>query len=396
MGGSSKKNNNEIAPNGLTPIDIPASKFFWMIQPWRDGKLATVDGWGRFAEISFIGANKMRVKPLCDFPRIQLDRGLKTWPKAGLIAAQTSDRMHHIAAIDDNKTKSHIPNMTWLHYCLKPVLLDAKEGLVVYPYSYEDKDKLNDHQFIYNYREDRMVDSIQNPGYNIVIRHEINETYVLAGQRSIVDQKRINNDIVDKRLIDKDVFYNWRTKEVIENDLTNALNQNRIIATLGTNYNIHLGKRFLFGDSNITKTKTKVSWDENYSDVKVTPLNYLYPDGKRFYDFIISDDGNWASCFVGGYNGLYGEQLEKRAFFHLDELYPNGMSMPIIAEDYEEYIREYSAFVEHPVHGMCYAMEWEKTNGSRKKQFLRLYRMKDVEEEIKRQLLEKANEISNK
>jgi hypothetical protein len=37
----------------IRPIDIKAPKFFWLLKPWKEGKLATIDGWGRFAEISF-------------------------------------------------------------------------------------------------------------------------------------------------------------------------------------------------------------------------------------------------------------------------------------------------------------------------------------------------------
>jgi hypothetical protein len=138
----------------------------------------------------------------------------------------------------------------------------------------------------------------------------------------------------------------------------------------------------------------KVAWDEGYSDVTVTPLSYLLPEGKFFFTtFILSTDGQWATTFVGGYMGLYDEMLFKRAFFHLDGRYPNGISMPVITEDYEDYAWDLSAFVEHPVHGMCFAQEWHKMVNDKDRLYLRLYRMDDVLDEINRQLLEKAEEL---
>jgi hypothetical protein len=44
-------------PGEIASVDIKSNNFFWMIQPWKDGKLATIDGWGKFSEISFQGDN---------------------------------------------------------------------------------------------------------------------------------------------------------------------------------------------------------------------------------------------------------------------------------------------------------------------------------------------------
>jgi hypothetical protein len=58
--------------------------------------------------------------------------------------------------------------------------------------------------------------------------------------------------------------------------------------------------------------------------------------------------------------------------------------MPIITEDYEDNQWDYSAFVEHPEYGMCFAQEWRKGRTL----YLRLYRMENVLSEINRKLLE--------
>jgi hypothetical protein len=359
-------------PAGLHPIDIRAPKFFWLIQPWKEGKLATIDGWGRFAEISFVGAKGMRIKKLCNFPRMQLDRRLITWPEAGLIAASTGDMMHHLAAVDDGKTKTHIPFFTWGHLCHSAMLLDPYEGLVAYGYGHRNLNNTETKFFVYNYKEDKMV--YESPPYfSISLGIVMDNRYTLGDQSHLVGGSKEATTI----------FYDWRNNEIVENDLTEAKNRYRLsILTQGPFRNINVTGRYAFGD-NMSMETFKLTWDEDYSDVKIISLSYLIPEkGKSFVDFILSADGAWATCLVRGYRGLYDERLYKRAFFHLDERYPNGISIPIITEDYERSQWQYNAFVEHPVHGMCFAQEWYKEG----KLYLRLYKMSEVLAEINRGL----------
>ena len=91
---------------------------------------------------------------------------------------------------------------------------------------------------------------------------------------------------------------------------------------------------------------------------------------------------------------MFDEYLSKRAFFHLDDRYPNGISMAIIAEDYENDQWDYSAFVEHPVYGPCFAQEWHKKERGKDVLYLRLYRMDGVLAEINRRILETAKGVA--
>jgi hypothetical protein len=124
------------------------------------------------------------------------------------------------------------------------------------------------------------------------------------------------------------------------------------------------------------------------------PLDYLVPEGKWLSHFSLSPDGTWATTFMGGYRGMYDELLDKRVFFHLDDKYPNGISMPIFTSNYDTYHWDYGSFVNHPVHGMSFVEKAEKKVDGRERQYLRLYKMDDVLAEINRQLLEAANEIT--
>ena len=116
-------------------------------------------------------------------------------------------------------------------------------------------------------------------------------------------------------------------------------------------------------------------------------MDYLIPENKRFDEVItISANAQWATTLVGGYSGLHNEDLYKRAFFHLDARYPNGISMPVLSANYDKFHSDRGTFVEHPVHGWCYADEiWAKEK-EKNKQYLRLYKMSDVLAEINKQL----------
>jgi hypothetical protein len=56
--------------------------------------------------------------------------------------------------------------------------------------------------------------------------------------------------------------------------------------------------------------------------------------------------------------------------------------MPVITEDYEDFGWDLSAFVEHPVHGLCFSQECHKTENREDRRYLRLYRMEGVLDEI--------------
>jgi len=371
-----EKKETDITTGGLQPIDIRAPAFFWLLQPWKEGTLATIDGRGRFAEISFVGADRMRIRPLVEFPKMQLDKELITWPEAGIITARTSERMHHIAAIDDGITKTHIPLLTWAHIIASPVLLDPKEGLIGYTYGLDDG--IEKKLFVYNYKEDRMIHESSGE-FAISLSIAMNEQYAMSQQGFMNGNRREY----------KRIFYNWRSGDIVENDLTKFITENNISLIIRPDRTIHIGKQYLIGSNMLLMDIVKITWNEEYSDIKMIPLSYLVPAGRGVSEFILSSDGWWSTTFIRGYRGLRGERLYKRGFFHMDDRYPNGISMPVITEDYEDFGWDYGAFVNHPVHGMCFAQEWYKG----RTRYLRLYKMSEVLAEINRQMSENADEI---
>jgi hypothetical protein len=376
-------------------IDIPSPGFFWLLYPWKEGKLATIDGKKRFAEISFVGKWHMRIKPLVNFPRHSrgLDRLLRVAPEANIFVTM-SDGEFFVADVAAKKTKCIVPRWGYRFKVSVPIFLDLKNGIINFKYYASDDYKRQPgsqpyYNFIYDAKNDRVLYESPDAGDPFVLSYPVTPEWVLA-------LKRNRNDDGNETIL-----YNWKTHETAENELTRKLRTPVGLQSIwhpGRNHNLE--GRYLFASAKIPgekyDKKVKVTWDENYENVTVIPLDYMMPpEAKWWYDFYLSADGKWATNFFGGYEGQYKtnifgytegvrELLDRRVFFHLDARYPNGMSMPIFVDGYYKDSWNYGSFVEHPAHGLCYAEE--KWLGG--KEYLRLYKMDDVLAEINRGLAE--------
>jgi hypothetical protein len=380
------KVNNELIndKNEVLPIEIKMP-FFWMVRSWKEGKLVTLDGWGRYAQISFIGKKNVRLKHLVKFPRVQQDGwGFVAFPEAGLIVSNTG-KMQHLAAIDDGKTKSHIPLLSWTYNEPNFILLDPDAGLASYQYDFNGNDGgLGKKLFIYNYKTDTMVyetpdSSASSPQDIINMQFRIDENYIWS---NISTHKKEGGWKYDT------VFYDWKKGEIKRNKLTEFLSQNN--SYIYNNY-IHLNRRYLFADVEKKEEENsykllKIDWDEDYSNLQVTDLDYLFKDFyKKKYavsNIIISSDGSWVTAKVTDYSeynpyDANNHFIKTRVFFHMDNKYLNGISMPVFSdnkETMESTNNDKGAFVQHPAYGVCYAQEWH----SKGQIYLRLYKMDDV------------------
>jgi hypothetical protein len=366
----------------IQPIEIKSSGFFWMLQPWKDGKLATIDGWGRFAEIRFGRNNRISIHPLVNFPREQLENTFITWPEYNLLFTQQK-KIIFIADTGTRLRRDAMPYFSGLYKSPVPVLLDPVEGLL--NLSYTDMDKLHlYHRIIYNYKKDEVV-------------------YESEGDTDVAVQKPLGNGLAIARTLNNEdepdythfFFCNPWTGEKTTNPLTEEMSKlNLVTMILRDSWGISLQKRYLIGTSEILKTMVKINWSEDFEDVSVTPLNYLFPEGKTVpsYNFLLSADGEWATSYIGGFRGIDGERLVKRAFLHMSERYPNGVSMLIFSINYERYDYDTGTFFTHPEYGVCFACEYNKNN----ELYLHLYKMSDVLNEINRQLLEKAQGVMSR
>ena len=196
----------------ITPIEIKTKQFFWMLEPWKDGQLATIDGWGRFSAISFEKNNKITIRPLINFPRTKINGVLRTWPEANLLWTMT-EMMMHVADVELKKSKSFIPL-----FCTgvkrMPVLIDADAGVILFQYHEaagpRDKPIPLVPQVYYNYKTDTIL-SIEEKEVFYLVSY-VGGGWYLRRDLSNPDAREVN-------------LYHIRTKEVRKNALTRTLNE---------------------------------------------------------------------------------------------------------------------------------------------------------------------------
>jgi hypothetical protein len=265
-----------------------------------------------------------------------------------------------------------------------PVVLDAENGIIIFGYfADESYDIQPSYNIIYDVKNDKVLYESPKEGEENAFIYPFSTELILCAKYYKDEESSLYWKIQEYFL------YNWKTKEIFHNELTKFLTDNDIRFFLSQGLNIDLKEHYMFADFPIPgklldAKKVKITWDENYENVKVIPLDYLIHEGQSLIEFSISSDGKWATVLC-----YYGNSLYKTVFFHLDSRYPNGISMPIFTEDYDEFHFGDGAFVEHPEYGWCYAEEKQKEDDKGKeKLYLRLYKMSDVLEEINRQLSE--------
>jgi hypothetical protein len=374
-------------------IDIPSPGYFWLLRPWKKGKLATMDGKARFAEISFSGKNRMRITSLVNFPKEPINRMLITAPEAGICITRMR-WMFYIADIVNKKTKKYMPLTQWRFHESYPEVLDEENGIVYFGYyatgGYKEQHIYN---IIYDVKNDKTLYESPEDG-------EENEIIYPFSTELFLCENYIWDETQDYWKRQKYFLYNWKTKEIFQNELTKFLTDKEEATILSRGENINVKERYMFADfpipgEKISTKKAKITWDENYENVKVISLDYLINEKQHLCDFYISSDGKWATVDIGGYMKDYGDYLYQTVFFHLDSRYPNGMSIPIFTEGYGEHHFGGGAFFEHPEYGWCFAVEkYKEDKKGNDKLYLRLYKMDDVLAEINRQLSEKAEGVS--
>ena len=371
--------NNPIEKGTIGSIEIKSPGFFWMLQPWKEGKLATIDGWGRFAEISFAKNNRVTIRHLANFPRRQLDGLFRAWSDADLLCAETG-QMYCIADVKNKKTKAFIPFLSWTYSGNYPVLLDREEGLLLFSYSIAREQTVFRHIY-YNYLRDEIVsDTEQDQPLDFL--WAIDRERVLVKDFSQSYPYRDDEGFIDFYI------YNRKTGEITRNEFTNTVKN---LLPRSQNLSEHGAmsweRRYLISSLGIKvyRGNVKISWNDEFSEVNVLPLDDLVRQQLRNAElittsFVISLNGEWATAQLWGYTGLHNESLRRRAFYYMDNRYPDGMSMPILADGYEGRDAPDGAFVNHPEYGWCFVKE----NNRDGQQYLQIYKMSDVLEEINR------------
>ncbi|MBR0098293.1 MAG: hypothetical protein IJP90_01075, partial [Treponema sp.] len=98
-------------------------------------------------------------------------------------------------------------------------------------------------------------------------------------------------------------------------------------------------------------------------------------------------ESGWVCFTIWPYEGLHGESLKKLGFVNIKKL--SILSIPVATEEYYPNETPKGEYIEHPIYGTCYIQKIKKDG----KDYIRLYKMSDVQAKIEEYLLEKAKSV---
>ena len=376
----------ERAMTKLTPIQV-APAMVWECEPWVNGTLVTIDGWGRFSTIEFgfdkTGKDAIKLKPLCEFPKSVVTNHFWVFPESKTICVWDM-LMMYVYNQNLNEHDSLVPFLSRRGYFYKAFQLNPDELLL----GFDGNANIMRHigYITYNMREKKTDFDANTPLYSEQLFFQLGKysTKFIAAEKL-----RRNTDNV------KFFMFDYETKERTDNELTKKMSE-LFFDLYHEKIKINFDKRMIIShaDGSPYSVWFVMKWDENFANVKMIPFNFLLPKDRFIAEIqAVSKNFDWVLLRISGYEGVKGEPLSKYAFMKIDEENPALFSPLVILDEYRDPRNKwrYTSFFEHPKYGTC--LFFTKEGGSKGKAVSAFYKMSDIQEEIDRILLEKAKSV---
>ena len=376
----------ERAMTKLTPIQV-APAMVWECEPWLDGTLVTIDGWGRFSTVEFgfdkRGKDAIKLKPLCEFPKSVVTNHFWVFPESRTICVWDM-LMMYVYNQNLNEHDSLVPFLSRRGYFYKAFQLNPDELLL----GFNGNAKIMRHigYITYNMREKRTDFDANTPLYS-------EQLYFQLGKYStkFIAAEKLSRNTSNVKFF----MFDYETKERTDNELTKKMSE-LLSRRFHEDIKFNLDKRMIISYATVATDSVDfvLKWDENYENVKMIPFDFLVPEGKFIGEVQeVSKNFDWVLLRISGYEGLKGEPLSKYAFMKIDEENPALFSPLVILDDYRDPRNKwrYTSFFEHKQYGTC--LFFTKEDRKQGKDVSAFYKMSDIQEEIDRILLEKAKSV---
>ena len=376
----------ERAMTKLTPIQVTPA-MVWECEPWLDGSLVTIDGWGRFSTVEFgfdkRGKDAIKLKPLCEFPKSVVTNHFWVFPESRTICVWDM-LMMYVYNQNLNEHDSLVPFLSRRGYFYKAFQLNPDELLL----GFNGNAKIMRHigYITYNMREKRTDFDANTPLYS-------EQLYFQLGKYStkFIAAEKLSRNTSNVKFF----MFDYETKERTDNELTKKMSE-LLSRRFHEDIKFNLDKRMIISYATVATDSVDfvLKWDENYENVKMIPFDFLVPEGKFIGEVqAVSKNFDWVLLRISGYEGVKGEPLSKYAFMKIDEENPALFSPLVILDEYRDPRNKwrYTSFFEHKQYGTC--LFFTKEDRKQGKDVSAFYKMSDVQEEIDRILLEKAKSV---
>ncbi|MBN2444347.1 MAG: hypothetical protein JXJ04_23495 [Spirochaetales bacterium] len=325
-------------PNTLKPEilkNIP--KYYGLVEINKRNSVATLNGSGDFSILTFDKFGNVSLKPIVKgFPPHPGD-SIHSDPENDLLW-QIRGRGVYILDLETKKTAHVIASSNPNDEITNNHLLNSKKNIFYFG--------LVNH-------------GIQEPPYSSytiydVFNHtKIFESQLISGNLYPITQNELlfiqyYNKGKQKKWYITDLYMN----ELKENKLTQELTKLQI-SKWPYSKTIHQERRMMLGTSRLTGTLEyfSIRWDEDFEDVKIEPIIVQRSKGGLLSSaFVFSPAGKWVKTDIEFINTAI--ETPRLLFYAVNDMYPQGLSMPIVCG----YTGEYSpgAFMDHEEWGPCY------------------------------------------
>lgn len=368
----------------LKPIQV-APAMVWECEPWVDGTLVTIDGWGRFSTIEFgfdkTGKDAIKLKPLCEFPKSVVTDNFWVFPESKTICVWDM-LMMYVYNQNLNEHDSLVPFLSRRGYFYRAFQLNPDELLLGF-----DGDTAELQHMVYiTYSMRTKKTNFEEIGNDKPASEQL---YFQLGKYSnkFIAAEKLRRNTSNVRFF----MFDYETKERTDTELTKKMSE-LLSRRFYEDIKFNLDKRMIISHASGSPYSVwfVMKWDENFANVKMIPFNFLVPKD-RFIAKIqaVSKNFDWVLLEISGYKGIKNELLSKYAFMKIDENNPALFSPLVILDDYCDAVNlwRYTSFFEHPKYGTC--LFFTKEDGPKGKDVSAFYKMSDVQAEIDRIFLEK-------
>ena len=365
----------ERAMTKLTPIQVTPA-IVWECEPWLDGSLVTIDGWGRFSTIEFgfdkNGKDAIKLKPLCEFPKSVVTDNFWVFPESKTICVWDM-LMMYVYNQNLNEHDSLVPFLSRRGYFYKAFQLNPDELLL----GFNGNAKIMRHigYITYNMREKRTDFDANTPLYS-------EQLYFQLGKYStkFIAAEKLSRNTSNVKFF----MFDYETKERTDNELTKKMSE-LLSRRFHEDIKFNLDKRMIISYATVATDSVDfvLKWDENYENVKMIPFDFLVPEGKFIGEVqAVSKNFDWVLLRISGYEGVKGEPLSKYAFMKIDENNPALFSPLVILDEYRDPRNKwwYTSFFEHKQYGTC--LFFTQKDRKQDKYVSAFYKMSDIQAEI--------------
>lgn len=353
--------------------EIRCKPYIHNLEPWKEGKLATMDGWGRFSTFEITEKDKVKVTPLVQFPKKKIDATIKAYPELNFIYATAYRAVHYFADVGNNSTFEITPINSPNLYARIPFIIDREKKLLLIQYGGMITNDICDY-VIYDFKNNEVI---YNP-IDVAGAFRKPPVFFSFEDGNFLCCERDSRDI-EKFDPEKICMFNYNKNEYTNNKLTDFWTLKKPDSYIKVRGQDKFIMSYYEGQPVI------LTYNEDFSEIDVKPF---FPPtvkgGSRYFRIaLLSDDLKWAAGRVYNYSSPYDKYLEKYCFVSLDENSPL-YGIPVVTEDYYPSSYPKGRFITHPVYGTCFIEKIEIA----KKPYIRLYKMSDVQKEIVKTLSE--------